>query len=131
MHGLQVEVNPAQTVSLDKGLDAIRDTTVSSTDSSHFSPTSARSDPGFLGCFQCEQRLGIKCGPSRKRLGRIGRNIRQKLVCGFFTNEGNSYLQLNNQNCSSYSYQYKYAEVLLCNPKACWEVDPNQLPHQQ
>ena len=54
MHGLQVEANPAQSVSLDTGLEAIRNSAISDTDSSHSSPTSARSDPGFLGCFQCD-----------------------------------------------------------------------------
>ncbi|KAF3954048.1 hypothetical protein CMV_020563 [Castanea mollissima] len=45
--------------------------------------------PDHLGC---DQEPGKKCGPSRKRIGteigRLGRNIRWKLMCGFFPKEG-------------------------------------------
>nr|POE73655.1 hypothetical protein CFP56_76544 [Quercus suber] len=41
------------------------------------------------------------CGPSRKRigseLGRLGRNIRQRLICGCFHKEGSRANQLRNK----------------------------------
>uniref|UniRef100_A0A7N2MIT6 Uncharacterized protein n=1 Tax=Quercus lobata TaxID=97700 RepID=A0A7N2MIT6_QUELO len=69
MHGLQTTANPVQLVSLDTGLDAIRNLDASDTASSHSSSTSVRTDPGFLGCLQCDSELRGKCGPTRKRIG--------------------------------------------------------------
>ena len=116
MHELHAIPNLIQSVSLDTGLDVLRNSEVSTTASSHSSSTSAKTNRGI-------------CGPSKKRfgteLGRIGRNIIQKLICGFFTKEGNNYFHLNNMNCSYHSCHYKNAEVFLCNPKGCWEAYPN------
>ncbi|XP_030959335.1 uncharacterized protein LOC115981322 [Quercus lobata] len=81
-----------QTVSLDTGLDTIRPSGVADTDLSFSSPTSVRLEPGVLGYLGCDQELGNLFSSSRKRigtnLGRFGRNIHQKLMCGFFTKEG-------------------------------------------
>ena len=109
MHELHAIPNLIQSVSLDIGLDVLRNSEVSTTASSHSSSTSAKTDPGI-------------CGPSKKRfgteLGRIGRNIRQKLLCGSFYKEGTFYSSLN-QNCSYNSYQIMNVENFLCNPKGC------------
>nr|POE78112.1 hypothetical protein CFP56_37904 [Quercus suber] len=92
MHSLQAIANLVQSVSLDTGLDAIRTSDASDTVSSYSSSMSAKTDPSFLGCLQRDLELRVKCSPSKKRigteLGRIGRNIRQQLLCGSFTNEG-------------------------------------------
>nr|POE81150.1 hypothetical protein CFP56_75245 [Quercus suber] len=91
MPGSEVENTPTQTVSLDTGLDTIRPSGVADTDLSTSSPTSVRSEPSVLGCLGCDQERRNFCGSSRKRigtdLGRFGRNIRQKLMCGLFTKE--------------------------------------------
>ena len=109
MHELHAIPNLVQSVSLDTGLDVLRNSVVSDTASNHSSSTSAKTD------------LGI-CGPSKKRfgteLGRIGRNIRQKLLCGSFSREGTVYSSLN-QNCSYNSYHILNVENFLCNPKGC------------
>nr|POF00651.1 hypothetical protein CFP56_26219 [Quercus suber] len=84
-----------------EGLDRLRnevedssngpDISAVDTESSTSLPTSVSLDPGFFGCLGCAQELGKKCGPSRKRIGteigRLGRNIHQKLMCGFLPRE--------------------------------------------
>ena len=121
MHELHAIPNLVQSVNLDTGLDVLRNPEVSDTASSQSPSTSARTNPGI-------------CGPSKKRfgteLGRIGRNIRQKLLCGSFSKEGTIYSSLN-QNCSYNSYHIMNVENFLCNPKGCWEASLNQLPQQQ
>ena len=54
INGLQVEITQAQSVSLDTGLEAIRTSDVANTEPSLSFPTSARSEPGFLSCLQCD-----------------------------------------------------------------------------
>lgn len=87
-----MEINPTQSISLVTGLD-MWTSSVANTKSSASLPTSVKLHPGFLGCLGCDQELGKNGGPSRKRIGteigRLGRNIRQKLMCGFFPKEGN------------------------------------------
>lgn len=92
MQGLHTTDNLVQSVSLDTGLEAIRNSETYDTDSNHSSSDSARTDPGIQSGIQCDPELSVKCGPSKKRigfeLGRIGRNIRQKLFCGSFSKKG-------------------------------------------
>nr|POE58039.1 hypothetical protein CFP56_76532 [Quercus suber] len=72
----------------------IRTSEVAELEQSLSSPTSARFEPGFLSCLHCDQGRGNLCGPSRKRigfeLGRLVRNICQRLICGFFPKEVSS-----------------------------------------
>nr|POF25750.1 hypothetical protein CFP56_56168 [Quercus suber] len=121
MHELHTIPNLIRSVSLDMGLDVIRNSEVFDTASSHSSSTSAKTDPSI-------------CGPSKRRfgieLGRIGRSIRQKLLCGSFSKEGIVYSSLN-QNCLYNSCHITNVENFLCNPNGCWEASPNQLFQQQ
>nr|POE90949.1 hypothetical protein CFP56_05321 [Quercus suber] len=79
MHELHTLPNLNHSVSLDTGLDVIRNSEVSDTASNLSSSSSARTDPGI--CGHSKKRFGIE-------LGRIRRNIRQKLLCGSFSKEG-------------------------------------------
>ena len=130
-HNPQVDVTQAQTVSLDTGLEALRATEVAESEHSVSFFSSVRSDPGVLNCSLCDQGEDNRCGPSRKRigaeLGRFGRNIRQRLICGCFNKEGITHPYFINQSCPI-SCHYMHVEVSLCNPKGCWEADPKQLP---
>lgn len=128
MPGSGVENIPSQTVSLDMSLDTIRASGVADTNSSVSSPTSVKSEPGVLGCMGCDQELGNLCSSSRKR---FGRNIHQKLMCGFFSKEGNTHLNFTLQNSCYSSFNYMHDEESQYNPKGCWEAGPNQLPQQQ
>ena len=98
-----------------------------------YSPSIA-SDPDTSTNLLCEEWLDGNQAPSKKRvrseLGRIGRNIRQKLLCGFFSKEGNLSASLD-----SPCY---FAETSVCftngitplYPNGFWEADPKQLPQQ-
>lgn len=60
---------------------------------------------------------------------RLGRNIRQKLLCGFFRNEGTNDTYL--AKSSFYTLPYVSPnddEMLLEYPNGCWEAGPMQLP---
>lgn len=56
------------------------------------SPASINSKPGFLSSMHCNEVLAKTNRVARKRfgpnLGRLGRNIRQILLCGFFQKVG-------------------------------------------
>ena len=110
MPGSGLENIPTQTVSLDTGLDTIRPSGVADTDLSFSSPTLVRLEPSVLGCLGCDQELENLFSSSRKRigtnLGRFGRNIHQKLMCGFFTKEGNTHLNFIHQNSCYSSFNY-------------------------
>ena len=132
MPGSRVENIPTQTVSLDTGLDTIRPSGVADSNSSFSSPTSVRLEPGGLGCLGRDQELRNLFSSSRKRIGteigRFGRNIHQKLMCGFFTKEGNTILHFIHQNSCYSSFNYMHIEESQYNPKGCWEASPKQLP---
>ena len=121
-HNLQVDATQAQAVSLDTGLEALRTSEVAESEQSVSSPSSIRSDPGVLNCSPCDQGEDNRCSPSRKRigseLGRFGRNIRQRLICGCFNKDGITHPHFINQSCSI-SCHYMHVEVSLCNPKGC------------
>ena len=57
------------------------------------SPASINSDTGYLSSLHCDVLPETTCA-ARKRfgpdLGRLGRNIRQRLLCGFLQKEGNN-----------------------------------------
>lgn len=65
------------------------------------SPVSINSDHGFLPSVHCNEVLPESNGVARKRfgpdLGRLGRNIRHKLLCGFLQKEGTIDNSLANQ----------------------------------
>ena len=132
----QVDATQAQVVSLDTGLEALglRATEVAESEQSVSSFSSVRSDPRVLNCSLCDQGEDNRCGSSRKRigaeLGRFGRNIRQRLICGCSNKEGITHSHFFNQSCP-FSCHYMHVEVSLCNSKGCWEADPKQLPQQQ
>nr|POE52773.1 hypothetical protein CFP56_60460 [Quercus suber] len=97
------------------------------------SPASVASDLGQTLNLQCGEDLDSSQVPtkkrSRKEFGRLERNIRQKLLCGFFSMEGTIFATFEPP-----SYTIDYAchinEEAPFYPKGCWEVDPNQLPQQ-
>ena len=98
-----------------------------------YSPSIA-SDPDTSTNLLCEEWLDGNQAPPKKRvrseLGRIGRNIRQKLLCGFFSKEGHLSASLDSP--------YYFAETFVCFTNGitlsysnrCWEADPKQLPQQ-
>ena len=133
-HNPQVDATQAQAVSLDMGLEALRAIEVAESEQSVSSFSSVRSDPGVLNCSLCDHGEDNRCGSSRKRigaeLGRFGRNIRQRLICGCFNKEGITHSHFLNQS-SPFSCHYMHVEVSQCNPNGCWEADPKQLPQQQ
>ena len=65
------------------------------------SPASINFDPGYLSNLHCNDVLPKTNGAARKRfgpdLGRLGRNIRQRLLYGFLQNEGTKRLSLIKQ----------------------------------
>ena len=91
-HNPQVDATQAQAVSLDTGLEALRATEVAESEQSVCSFSLVRSDLGVLNCSLCDQGEDNRCGSSRKRigakLGRFGRNICQRLICGCSNKEG-------------------------------------------
>ena len=87
------------------------------------SPRSTTSNFGLLSCLHYNKWLEGTCGASQKRfgakLGMLGRNIIQKLLCGFLHREGNSEISLATSlyytlHCRSY-----YDGVVLENPNGC------------
>ncbi|KAL0000864.1 hypothetical protein SO802_014645 [Lithocarpus litseifolius] len=82
-----------QAISLDTGLREINISKLYALGPGPPSPTSAQSDP--ISCLHCNEWLentsGIY-GASRKRFrvefGKLGRNIRQRLLHGYFSKEG-------------------------------------------
>lgn len=84
----------ARTVSLGTGLDNITNlgpNALGPIQAPH-SPTPAISDLGILSSLNCGEGLEGNWGTSKKRIGsemgRLGRNLRQKLLCGFCIDEG-------------------------------------------
>ncbi|KAL0015927.1 hypothetical protein SO802_002996 [Lithocarpus litseifolius] len=93
MHGTEVDLVHSHTVSLDTGLD-----NYSTSDSGNLGP--GPPSPTSIARSRCEESLNGIPTTSKKRfraeLGRLGRNIRQRLLCGFFANEGTWSPSVNN-----------------------------------
>lgn len=129
-----METAHSHTVSLDTGLNNIVNT-----DTTHFgpgppSPTLVALEPSHLLSLHCEEYLEGSHVSSKKRirfeLGTLGRNICQKLLCGFFLKKGNNNAFLETSfYLNSFNGHYLNVESLK-NPSGCWEADPNQLPQQ-
>ena len=123
---------PTQAFSLDTGLNIISRFEPRGLGLGPPSPGSTTSDLGLLSRLHCNEWLEGTCGASWKRfgseLGRLGKNIHQKLLCGFLHKEG------KNENPLATSLFYTlpcvsyYDGVVLENPNGCWEANPKQLP---
>ena len=87
------EAGPSQTMSLDTGLNSLFGSEGHGLGPGPPSPASINSDPGYLSSLHCDVVPETTCA-ARKRfgpdLGRLGRNIRQRLLCGFLQKEGNN-----------------------------------------
>ena len=96
------------------------------------SPMTYNSDPGQTSNLQCDESTGNSRGLSRKRLGmeigRLGRNIRQKLLCRCHDNEGNLAFLKGYTCCIVSHYAYPVDDHTLFNPNGCQEAGPSQLP---
>ena len=93
-------------------------------------PFSTQSDPG--------PRLSIQSGQySKKRLrkefNRFGRNLRQRLLCGFFVKKGNGSDQSFNEEVreeisgSAQIVDQPQDGLSFVHPNGLWEAIPNQL----
>ena len=129
----QVESAHSHTVSLDTRLSNIRNTEITNLSPGPPSPVSVTSDSGQHLNLQCGTDLDSSQVPTKKRFktdfGQLGRNICQKLLCGFFSREGTNF-----DTFEPPSFTIDYAchtnEEAPFYPKGCWVVDPNQLPQQ-
>nr|POF20332.1 hypothetical protein CFP56_54090 [Quercus suber] len=85
------EAGPSQIMSLDTGLNSFFGSEAYGLGPGPPSPASINSDPGYLSSLHCNDVLPETNGAARKRfgpdLGRLGRNIRQRLLCGFLPKE--------------------------------------------
>ena len=97
------------------------------------SPLSTQSDLGL--------RLSIQSGQySKKRLrkefNRFGRNLRQRLLCGFFVKKGNGSDQSFNEEVKeeisgpTQIVDQPQDGSSSVHPNRLWEAVPNQLPQQ-
>ena len=129
----QVESAHNRTVSLDTGLNNIHNIAITNLGPGPPSPASVASDPGQHINLQCGSDLVSSQVPPKKRfrtdIGRLGRNIRQKLLCGFFSKEGTKFDTIDPPSFNIDSDCHTNAEAPFY-PKGCWEADPNQLPQQ-
>nr|POE76348.1 hypothetical protein CFP56_34515 [Quercus suber] len=116
----QVEIAHSHTVSLDTGLNNIITTDPTDFGPSPPSPISVSSDPGILTSLHCEEWLKGDHVPSKKRirskLGRLGRNICQKLLCGFFSKEGGNNASFKNSCYLNAICDYYLAKETSKNP---------------
>ena len=128
------EAGPSQTVSLDTSLNSLVDSKAHGLGPGPASPTSINFDPSYLSNLHCNDVLPETNDAARKRfgpdLGRLGRNIRQRLLCGFLQKEGTNYSSLPKSLSNSMPYVIPVNEMLLEYPNGCWEVGPKQLPQQ-
>ena len=129
----QVEVAHSRTVSLDTGLSNIHNTEISNLGPGPPFPASVVSDSGQHINLQCGTDLVSSHMPTKKRFrkdfGRLGRNIRQKLLCGFFSKEGTKF-DTSEPPSFNFDSAWHTSEEAPFYPKGCWEADPNQLPQQ-
>ena len=98
------------------------------------SPVTFNSDPRQNSNLQCDESTGNSGGSTRKRLGmeigRLGRNIRQKLLYSCLDNEGNLAFLKGYTCCIVLHYAYPVDDYIPFNPSGCWETGPSQLPQQ-
>ena len=97
------------------------------------SPISTQSDPGPRPSIQGSQYLKKSL---RKEFHRFSRNLRQRLLCGFFTKRDNGSDQrideeLREEN-SSQAHTVAQPQVgsSSAHPNGLWEAAPDQLPQQ-
>ena len=130
----QVKTAHSHIISLDTRLNNIITTDPADFGPGPPSPISVSSDPGILTSLDCEEWLEGGHVPSKKRirleLGRLERNICQKLLCGFFSKEGSNNASFENSCYLNAICDYYLTEETSKNPRGCWEADPNQLPLQ-
>ena len=102
------------------------------------SPRSANSDPYPLSEKQKEEIKDLNptnsttSGVSRKRFrvefGRLGRNIRQRLLCGFCPNEGTPELSVNPNDFPFSHSDDSFDNYVNGIGIGHWEAGPKQLP---
>ena len=96
------------------------------------SPVTFNSDPGQNSNLRCDESTSNSRGSTRKRLGmeigRLGRNIHQKLLCSCLDNEGNPAFLKGYTCCIVLHYAYPVDDHIPFNPNGCWEAGPSQLP---
>ena len=113
----------SHTVSLDTGLDNYSVSDSGNLGPSPPSPTSIASELGPSPNLHCEEWLDGTLTTSKKRfqadLGRLDRNIKQRLLCGFFANEGNNYATLEQFSSFNTSCDVLPTEDTPCNPNGC------------
>ena len=89
---------------------------------------------GFLSSMHCTEVLARANGVARKRfepeLGRLGRNIRQKLLYGFLQKEVTNDTSLAKSSFCTLPYVFPDDEMLPEYPNGCWEVGPMHFPQQ-
>ena len=102
------KASPSQTVSLDTSLNSLVDSEAHGLGPGPPSPASINFDPGYLSNLHCNDVLPETNGVARKRfgldLGRLGRKIRQRLLCGFLQKEGTNYSSLPKSLSNSMPY---------------------------
>lgn len=130
----QVETTHSHIVSLDIGLNNIITTDPADFGPSPPSPILVSSILRILTSLHYEEWLEGGHVPFKKRIksefGRLGRNIRQKLLYGFFPKEGSNNASFKNSCYLNAICDYYLAEETSKIPCGCWEADLNQLPLQ-
>ena len=131
----QVGTTHSHTVSLDIGVTNIVNTEIENLGPGPPSPVSIASDPGQSSILHCEEWLEGSQVPPKKRFrsefGRLGRNIRQKLLCGFFTREGTIPTSSESISFCNIGFDcHSLDEDAPKYPNGCWEADPIQLLQQ-
>ena len=130
----QVETDHNQTVSLDTGLSNILNTELTNLGPGPPSPASVASNLGRSLNLQSKECLENRQLPTKKRFrvecGRLGRNIRQRLLCGFFSKEGTNFTSVETSLFHTIFAEYLLNVEAPNYPKGRWEADPNQLPQQ-
>ena len=128
-----IGTGPSQIVSLDTGFNIMFDSEPQGLGPGPPSPASINSNTGYLSSLHCDVLPETTCA-ARKRfgpdLGRLGRNIRQRLLCGFLQKEGTNDSSLPKSLPNSMSHVLPDDELLLEYPNGCWEAGPKQLPQQ-
>ena len=131
-------ISQSLTRSLDTRLDNLNNLSPISPGPGPPSPRSVCSDPYPLLEKQKEEFKDLNSTNSttsvvsRKRFrvefGRLGRNIRQKFLCGFCPNEGTSELSVNPNNFPFSHYDDSFDNYVNGNRFGHWEAGPKQLP---
>ena len=89
---------------------------------------------GFLSSMHFTEVLARANGVARKRfepeLGRLGRNMRQKLLYGFLQKEVTNDTSLAKSSFCTLPYVFPDDEMLPEYPNGCWEVGPMHFPQQ-